>query len=307
MINTDRLNIFLSVAETESFSSAAKRLHLSQPTVSKQIKELETDLKTELFFRSPSGVQLTEAGKTLVPWAHKLVNDTIDMQNMMASLDQKTTGHLKIACSTTVGKYILPQLAARFRDKNPGVMVSILPCSQENIRLKLLGDEADLGVASVEMGQDGLECQYFFTDHISLIVHNMHPWAARQSVDPEELIDEPFLMREPTSGTRRVLQSELAKHDIGFSDLNMYMEVGNAEAITLAIAAGIGISFVSKMATTYARVWGCVVDIPVNGLELQRRICIGRRTLRQPNRAMDAFWGFIHTPENADLFELPSQ
>lgn len=305
MINTDRLNIFLQVAETQSFSSAAQRLHISQPTVSKQIKELESELRAELFLRGPSGVQLTDAGKTLIPWARKLVRDSLDLQNMMGSLDQEITGHLKIACSTTAGKYILPQLAARFREKNPGVRISILPCTQENIALKLLTDEADLGVASVEMGQDGLECQHFFTDHIILIVPNTHPWATRQSINPEELLGEPILLREPTSGTRRVLQSELAKYDISLSDLNIFLEVGNAEAIVLAISAGIGISFVSKMATAYARVWGFVVDIPVNGLDLQRRICIGRRTLGPPNRAMEAFWSFIHTPENADLIQLP--
>ena len=305
MINTDRLNVFLQVSETQSFSEAAQRLHISQPTVSKHIKELENELKAELFIRSSGGVQLTEAGQTLLPWARKMVRDSLNLENMMGSLDQEISGHLRIACSTTAGKYILPQLAARFRRKNPGVRISILPCVQENIALKLLANEADLGVASMEMGGDGLECQYFFTDYIFLIVPSSHSWANRKSVEPDELLSEPFLLREPTSGTRRVLQSELAKHDIGLEDLNILLEVGNAEAIVFAIAAGLGISFVSKMATAYARVWGCVVDIPVNGLELQRKICIGRKTLGPPNRAMEAFWGFIHTPENADLLQLP--
>jgi DNA-binding transcriptional LysR family regulator len=305
MLSIDRLNVFLHVAETLSFSVAAQQLHLSQPTVSKHISELEKELKAGLFERSSSGVQLTEAGKTLLPWARKLVRDSFDLQNMMGAIDEEISGHLNIACSTTAGKYILPQLAARFRYKNPGVQISILPCTQENIALKLLGQEADLGVASVEIGRGALECQYFFTDHIILIVPVSHPWAERSSVEPEELMEEPILLRELTSGTWRVLQAELSKHDIGLKDLNVLLEVGNAEAIVLSVAAGLGIAFVSKMASAYARAWGCVVDIPVNGLELQRRICIGRKTMGPPNRAMEAFWGFIHAPENDDLYKLP--
>ncbi|MBN1668744.1 MAG: LysR family transcriptional regulator [Anaerolineales bacterium] len=305
MISTDRLNIFLHVVETHSFSTAAQRLHISQPTVSKQIKELESELKTELFLRGPGGVQLTEAGKTLVPWARKLVRDCVDLENMMGSLDQEISGHLKIACSTTSGKYILPQLAARFREKNLGVRISILPCTQENIALQLLSEEADLGVASIELVGVGVECQPFLTDEVILIVPAAHPWVKRSAIDPEELLDEPILLREPTSGTRRVLQTELAQYDIALDDLNVLLEVGNAEAIVLTVSAGLGISFVSRMAAAYAQAWGRVVEVPVNGLKLQRQICIGRKMIGPPNRAMDAFWGFIHAPENDDLLQLP--
>lgn len=305
MINVDRLNIFLHVAELLSFSTTAQQLHLSQPTISKHISALEKELKVELFFRHPSGVVLTEAGKTLLPWARKLIRDGIDLENAMNSLDQEISGHLKIACSTTAGKYILPQLAARFREKNPGVKISILPCIQENIALKLLAQEVDLGAASVELGGEGLECQFFFVDHIILIAPAAHPWAQRSAIEPEELLGEPVLLRELNSGTRRTLQSELAKHDIAIDDLDVFLEVGNAEAIVFAISAGLGIGFVSKMASAYARAWGCVVEVPVNGLDLQRRICIGRKVIGPSNRAMEAFWSFIHTPENADLLQLP--
>lgn len=305
MIRVDRLNLFLHVADTQSISKAAQQLHLSQPAVSKQIKELEKELNAELFLRSSNGVQLTEAGQTLIPWARKLVRDSIDLENMVGSLNQEITGHLKIACSTTAGKYILPQLAARFRERHPGVRISIMPCTQQNIALTLLSEEADLGVASVEMAQGGLECQHFFTDHIILIVPNAHPWVGRSSIEPEELLGEPILLRESTSGTRRVLQSALAKHDIALENLNVLLEIGNAEAIVFTVAAGLAISFISKMASAYCRAWGCAVDIPVNGLNLQRNICIARKTRGSPNRAMEAFWGFIHAPENVDLLKLP--
>lgn len=306
MINIDRLNIFLLVAETQSFSSAAQRLHLSQPTVSKHIKDLELELRAELFLRNPGGVQLTEAGKILFPWARKLVRDNIELQNIMQSLDQEISGYIRIACSTTTGKYILPQMAARFRDHHPGVRISILPCVQEETTLKLLSGEADLGIASIEMAQNNLECQSLCVDHISLIAPSLHPWAERAFIEPEELLDEPMLIREPSAGTRKVLLSELAKHDITIDDLNILLEIGNAEAIVFGVAAGLGISFVSRIASAYCRTWGCSVNIPVKGIELQRRICMARKTIGPPNRATEAFWGFINMPENADLLRLPS-
>ena len=305
MIDADRLNVFLHVVETNSFSSASQRLGLSQPTVSKYISSLEKELNVELFHRYSNGVKLTEAGKTMVPWARNLVRDTLDLQTLLGSLDRELSGQLKIACSTTTGKYILPQLAARFRRKNPGVRISILPCTQENISISLINEEADLGVASVEIGKDGVECQVFFTDHIRLIVPKSHPWVERSSIIPEELLGEPILLRESTSGTRRVMQSELAKHDIALEELDVFLEIGNAEAIVLSVSEGLGISFVSKMASSIARKRGSVVDVPVDYLNLQRKICIGRKMMGPPNRAMSAFWNFIHASENTDLLKLP--
>jgi DNA-binding transcriptional LysR family regulator len=87
--------------------------------------------------------------------------------------------------------------------------------------------------------------------------------------------------------------------------MNVLMEVGNAEAIVLAVAGNLGVSFVSRMASAYARVWGCVVDVPVEGLNLERKICIARRKLSHPNLVRDAFWAFIHAPENEDVLALP--
>lgn len=305
MIKIDLLNIFLSVAETKNFSQSAAINHVSQSTISKRIKALEKDLHVKLFERDAGGVRLTEAGKTLLPWAKKLVLDSVSLQNMMESIDDKLTGQLKIACSTTAGKYILPQLAARFCSKNPDVRISILPCTEPNLAYNLLGEEADLGVASREFVECDLECQYFFTDYIGMIVPSSHPWVSRESIDPEELFSEPFLIRESTSGTRRILQSELAKHDISLDNLNIFLEIGNAEAIVTAVSAGIGVSFVSRLSSAYARVWGCVVEVPVNNLSLQRKICIGRKIIGSPNRVMESFWNFIHEPENEDILQLP--
>jgi DNA-binding transcriptional LysR family regulator len=224
---------------------------------------------------------------------------------MMSSLQEKIVGHLRIACSTTGGKYILPQLAARFRMRFPGIRVSIMTCTSQYIVLELLEGEANLAVvSSYDLCGDGLECQEFFSDRISLIVPSSHSWASRQFVEPAELLDEELLMRETTAGTRRVLLTELAKHDISLEDLRVFLEMGNAEAIVRTVEAGFGISFVSTLAAEWALKVGSVVSVPVAGLELRRKVYMVRRSLDTPNRPQEVFWSFVHDPSNEDLLNL---
>ena len=305
MIDLAKLETFIHVAENLSFSEAAKHLHLTQPTISHHIKILETELDVTLFTRSGHHIKLTEAGRLLLPWAHKLLRQSIEMQEMMVLLQQDVVGHLRLACSTTVGKYILPLLAARFSQQYQGVRVSILTCTPEHIIPRLLEEEANLGIISREMPcEKELECQKLFTDSIILITPADHPWTLRQSIEPEELIGQPMIIREITSGTRRVMLTELAQHDISLDDLNVFLELGNAEATVNTIAAGFGVSFVSTLATACALERGDVVKVQVNGLELRRTIYMVRRSLDTPHRPQEAFWSFIHAPSNADLLRL---
>jgi DNA-binding transcriptional LysR family regulator len=301
MLDLMKLNIFLHAAEGLSFSKAARELHITQPTVSHHIKALENEIGTDLFDRSGSQLQLTEAGRLLLPWAQKLVRDSIELQEMMASVHETIVGQISIACSTTTGKYILPQFAARFHSRHPGVYVKIHACTSSDVVPHLLEEEANLGVVSYDACGGPLECQEFFLDHIVLIAPIGHPWSTRDKIDPSELLEAPFILREPTSGTRKVMLAELGKHDISLGEMDISIEVGNAEAIVKAVEAGFGVSFVSRLSATWALKLGDVVEIPVDGFDLRRRIYMIRKHIQAPNRAGEAFWGFVHDPENEDL------
>jgi LysR family transcriptional regulator, low CO2-responsive transcriptional regulator len=305
MLDLQKIETFLCAAETLSLSEAAKQLHLSQPTVSHHIKTLEQELGSALFVRSSTGLRLTDAGRLLLPWARRLLHDTADLQSMMSSL-QAVAGELRIACSTTAGKYILPQLAARFRQRYPGIQVQIPSCASEKVTLDLLDGDAHLGVMSREASDPNLEIQEFFQDTIVLIVPDQHRWARRTSIEPSELLEEPLIMREPSSGTRRVVLEELARHDISLEDLNIFLELGNAEAIVRTVAAGYGVAFVSELAATYPLERGSVIKIPMEGITLQRTIYMVRKRIGEVYRPRDAFWSFVHAPENADLLRLPA-
>ena len=305
MIDLARLQTFLLAAEHLSFSETAKHLHLSQPTVSHHIKTLESNLGVKLFDRTGGSLKLTEAGHLLLPHAAQLIRQTIELQQMMDSLGRRIIGQLRIACSTTTGKYILPQFAARFRSKHPGVHVSILRCTSEHVISSLLESDANLGVVSYDIcGSDNLECQEFFEDHIILIVPANHPWVLRQQIEPAELLQEPFLIREPTSGTRRVMLAELEKHDIVLNDMNIFMELGNAEAIVRTVEARFGVAFVSRSAAAWALERGSVVEVSVAGFDLRRQVYMVQKTIREANRAVEAFWSFVHNPMNTDLLRM---
>jgi len=301
-----KFEIFLYAAESLSFSEAAKRLHLSQPTISHHIKDLEKKLGVELFDRLPSGLRLTEAGHFLLPWAQKLVRQSVELQEIMTTLQEKIVGHIRIACSTTSGKYILPQLAARFRQRYPWVKVTILSCSPKRVIPFLEEDRANLGVISQETNMEEFHVQEFFQDHITLIVPKNHPWAKKHAIEPGDLIGAPLICREPTSGTRKALIAELGKFDIGLDDLDVFLEVGNAEAIVETVAAGYGISFISKLAANCAITHGYIDEVKVNGLDLHRMIYMFRPK-NETNRAQEVFWGFVHDPANADLLQLPHE
>ena len=304
MIDLAKLQTFLHVAQSMSFSEAATQLHLTQPTISHHIKMLERDLGVELFDRSGSGLRLTEAGSLLFPRARRLMHEVFEIQQMMESLENKIVGQLRIACSTTTGKYVLPQFAARFHDQHPGVNISILRCTSPLVVPQLLKEEADLGVVSYDACGDGMECQEFFNDHIILIVPVNHPWALRPSIDPSELLEIPMIVREPTSGTYRAMLAELGKHSITLDAMNICLEVGNSEAIVKAVEAAFGVSFVSRLAAEWALDKGTVAEVPVEGFDLHRKVYLIRAEVHEPHRAVEAFWGFVHDPANADLLRL---
>ncbi|MBT7191578.1 MAG: LysR family transcriptional regulator [Anaerolineae bacterium] len=299
-----KLKSFLYAAEQLNFSEAAKRLHLTQPTISHHVKILEHELGSELFDRSGAKLRLTEAGRLLLPSARDLIKQCGDVKEMMTSLDNEVVGELNIACSTTAGKYILPLLAARFCERYPGIRVNILGCTPPHIVPRLLEGEANLGVVSSEIAGEGTESQVFFNDYITLIAPVNHAWSVRPSILPEDLLGERLITRETESGTRRMMLAELAKHDIRLDDLNVLMTLGNTEAIVHTVAAGYGVAFVSQLAAECCLNQGKIIEVPIPELDLKRGVYMMRPKMDNSHRAQEVFWSFIHDPENEDLIRL---
>lgn len=299
----EHLKIFADAGQTLNFSETAQRLHITQPTVSKRIKELEQELGVTLFDRvNGRGLKLSQAGRSLLPWAQRLLRECNRFHEIACSLNEQVNGVLAIACATASGKYLLPLVAARFRSRFPAVQIQIRPGSPTQVTRDLFTTELDFGIVSFEVHAAGLDCQEFARDEIILIAPAHHAWAQRDSIELEDLLREPILLREPESGTRRALSSALAAHDISIDDLSVLLELGNAEAIVQTVAAGMGVAFVPRRAAYLALRAGVLREVKIEGLYIERKLYMLRNAIRPPSRAAELFWGFIHDPANADLF-----
>lgn len=298
MLDIHQLNVFLAAAEALNFTQAGQRLHMTQPSVSQHIQALEAYFEQHLFFRNGRSLELTEAGMALLPLARQAVELSQRIDENMASLSGEVYGHLMVGCSTTPGKYILPQLLARFHRNYPRVRVTCQVSPQADALRMLVDGEVHFALYSMnkETYAD-VEALPFMCDPIILIAPLDHPWAARGEIEAHELADADMIMREPTSGTFEALREALAPNNVSMSDLRILITLGNAEAIALAVQEGIGVGFVSKMVVDRMCAQK-VAPVRVRGLDICREIYIGHNIRRPATTAQTVFWSFLNGPEN---------
>jgi DNA-binding transcriptional LysR family regulator len=287
------MQVFTVAAETENFSETARRLHLSQPAVSQRIHSLERHLGTRLFRRSGRSVELTDAGVVLLPMAREILTVSRQIEETMWALGGEVAGHVTIGCTTTAGKYGLPLLAARFNRDYPDVQITIDMCQCDSVVEPLLTREVHVGISDTRIVHRDMEYQPFFTDHVVLIVHADHPFAERSSVAPQELLGQPFIMREKGCSTCRMVEQGLAEQDLHLEDLNAVMSVGNSEAIEMAVEHKLGIAFISRLAALRGIESGRLVVVPVEGLHLERQLHVVRNVARPTTPAEAALWDFV--------------
>ena len=299
MLNLEAIKVYLAVAEHGSFREAGRQIHLSQTAVSQIVQGLERQLQVQLFIRQGRNAQLTEAGQVLVPMARELCTSAQRLIQTMLSLQGEVIGEMTIGCSTTSGKYLLPGMIARFRRQFPQVRLNVMVTSRDSVLNKLINGDVSLGVSSKHIEHSDLEYQDFFTDTVILIAPVDHPWAKFRKIYPDDLLDEPMILREEHAGTREVLMEGLQKHDISPDMLNVAMVLGNAEAIEMAVEEGLGIAFVSRLAASRGLELGRIVEVEVEGMQLARDIYIVRNRKQPLTRAQTEFWQFIKDGRDA--------
>jgi DNA-binding transcriptional LysR family regulator len=293
MLDTHQINVFLTAAETLNFTQAAQKLHMSQPSVSQHIQALEKHFDVALFIRSGRNLQLTDAGLTLVPMAREIVRQSTRIEEMMSSLQGQINGHLIVGCSTTPGKYVLPHLLANFHRQYPMVRVTCQVSSQvRSIEMLCNGDIHFALTSHLKDLCREAEFHNFLCERISLVVPVDHPWAERESIEPNELFDADFIFREPESGTYVAVQNALRTVDIEIEQLNTLLVLGNSEAIAMSVQEGLGVGFVSSSVTEHIG-RGRIVPVSISGVDICRDIFIGRNTRFPGTKAQTAFWNFV--------------
>lgn len=295
MLDAHQLNVFLIAAGTLNFTQAAQKLGMSQPSVSQHIQSLERFFHTNLFVRSTRNLQLTDAGIALVPLARAMVNQSIHIEETMASLHGEVFGHLMVGCSTTPGKYVLPPLLKKFHNEYAKVRITCQVSPQDEAIEKLLSGQINFALTSqINTVSNDVEFRKFIRDSIILIVPFDHPWAGRISIEPEDLSQADFIMREQDSGTFISVYEMLSQVGVDFSSIRILMTLGNSEAIALSVQEGLGVGFVSEVVVSKLGL-NKVVPIKVSGQEIFRDIYIGRNTTQPSSIAQNTFWEFTQS------------
>lgn len=293
MLNIHQLNVFVVAAETLNFTQTAKRLHLTQSSVSQHIKSLETQLEVELFHRKGRSLEITEAGRILLPMARDMVEGSIRVAEQMELLKNEIHGHLVVGCNTAPGKYLLPTLISKFHQEFPLVRISCLVQPMAQTLDGLAEGTVHFSICNLDDNtHDFGEFQLYLEEPILLIAPKYHPWAQKEFIEAEDLFEEKFIMREQDSGTYRNVRQELMDIGVDIEKLDTFLEMGTSEALALAVEQGLGVGFVSKMILEKICPNRLAV-IQVRDLEILQPIYIGRQTAVPATGAQAAFWEFV--------------
>jgi DNA-binding transcriptional LysR family regulator len=227
-----RLNVFYTVARRLNFTKAAAELYITQPAVTKHIKELENQFKVSLFERSGNKkITLTPAGETLLEYTTQLLNTYRELEYDMNMLVNKHSGTLHIGASNTVAQYIIPPVLAQFHKKFKDIQVVLITGNTGDIEKELLTKTIEIGVIEGLIHNPQLKYEAFLQDELVLVSAINNPLIKKDTIKQEELKNYPMLMREPGSGTLDVITHALKKHDIKLSDLKVEMRLGGSESI----------------------------------------------------------------------------
>lgn len=266
-----RLRVFYTVAKRLNFTKASAELYISQPAVTKHIKELETHFKTTLFERSGNRkISLTPAGTLLLRYTEQLSGIYNELDFDMHQLVKQHAGILCIGGSNTVAQYVIPPVLAQFRKKFKDVQVKLITGNSEQIEEALLAREIDLGIVEGIHRHPQIRYQEFLKDELVLVCRTANSMVKKDSVKPDELKSLPMLLREPGSGTLDVIAHALKPFHLKLSDLQPEMQLGGTESIKSYLQSSDCFAFLSVQSIINELKAGSLKIIDVKELSIER-------------------------------------
>jgi DNA-binding transcriptional LysR family regulator len=289
-MNLNHLAIFHAVAQTGSMTRGAERLDISQPAVSKQVQDLENKLGVHLFDRIGRRVRLSQAGEILADYARRLFALAHEAEQVMADVRALGRGKLVIGASKTIGTYLLPSIVAEFWRRYPRVELLVEIENTEQVHRRLVALEFDVGLTEGFVEEEELDAEVFHRDELVVIASPNHKLTGNSRVPLSALQEEPFILREPGSGTRMVEERALARLKL---PVRVALALGSTEAIKRVVAEGVGLAIVSRLAVHTECPAGTLAVLPVAGLRIERPLHLVRRKGRRDGPALQAFCGVL--------------
>ena len=295
-----QFEVFEAIARLGSFTRAAEELHLTQPTVSMQIKKLTDAVGLPLFEQLGKRIHLTDAGQALLATCREISEQLVNFEMTVSDMKGLKKGRLRLAVVSTA-KYFAPRLLGQFCQQYPGVEVALKVTNRERVLERLLDNLDDLYITGQPPEELDVECQPFLENPLVVLAPIGHPLAGKRRIALKRLAQEPFLMREPGSGTRQALERLLEKHGL---KVNIRMELGSNEAIKQTIAAGLGVSVLSRHTLALDAASSQIAILDVEHFPIKRHWYVSWPKGKQLSVVARTFLGHLQNA-GTNIAELP--
>lgn len=287
-----RDNVFLSVAEHLSFSKAAEALHISQPAVSRHIKELEQRYDASLFERKGNRIYLTGAGEKVYHAFREIAQHYRNLDFEMGELHNAQAGEIRVGASSTIAQYVIPRVMASFHKRYPHIRLHLMNGNSFEMEQLLFDNRIDLALVENLSSQAGIRYRDFLHDELIVVTGKSSLYAERATIEKEDLLQIPLVLREEGSGTLEVIRQYFAQQKILFEDLNTPIHLGSTESIKNFLLDFNGLAIVSEIAVRNELYLKTLVKLQVTGITFPRTFRIAHK-IGHKSRQAEQFEQFL--------------
>ncbi|MGO9065896.1 MAG: LysR substrate-binding domain-containing protein [Myxococcaceae bacterium] len=303
-INLNSLRFFTAVAEHRGFTAAGRHLRVSQPAISKAVRQLEGQLGTQLLVRTARGVTLTEEGTVLLAHAQVLFGEERAAEEALAERRGLSRGSLRLGSSMTVASNFLPPVLGAFHTRHPAIELTLVAANTRAVLEALLANTVELGVVEGPVSHPRVEVSPWLEDELVAVAAPGHPLAQVRRLSAARLFQELFLIREEGAGTRDVVLAALRNRQVTPARL---FEISENEVIKQLAAAGVGFTILSRLAVQKEIARGELATLSVDDLVLRRTLTWLQVKGRRPTAAMTEFRSLATGPFRPSLESLPQK
>ncbi len=258
-----RLQVFHAVAKHLSFTKAAEALFMTQPAVTFQIKQLEEQFNTRLFERGHGRISITPAGSVVLEYAERILALSAELDTRLKEMTGEVAGLLLIGASTTIAEFLLPKVLGEFKSRYPKVMPRLFVANSEAVESRVAAHTLDIGFIEAPSHLQGLASDVCCSDELQAVCAPGHALARMKSVTPMQLMQYPFISREPGSGTREVTDRYFKEAGVAAESLDLIMELGSPEALKGLAATGLGFTIMSRATVANELRLGLLAAVPL--------------------------------------------
>jgi DNA-binding transcriptional LysR family regulator len=288
-----QLKLFCCIVERHSFSLAAEDMHITQPAASLQIRSLERELKTRLLDRSTRDIIATDSGEILYRRARAMLELDERARTEIGNLGGLIGGKISVGSSTGPGEHILPELMARFKERNPAVLISLWVAGTKEVIERVIAREFEVGVVGALAHQREIVVKALARDEIVVVCSPKHRWASGIAVSFDELLAEPHVLQQQGAGVRSVVEEHLRARGVSLDSLNVALEMGLNESAKHAVMAGGGVTFMSRFAVRTEVEHGTLAIVPVRDFQILRDFYYIHSRHKMLSKAAEAFLAYL--------------